>query len=160
MFENRALRSLFGPKVDAVTERWRKFHNMELHNCTFHQIFLRWSFQEEWDGCGMYHAWGKTRNVCKIKCEVKRPMEELDLSGSGWIQWQALVNTVMNLWVQLKVGNFLTSWVAVSFSRTLFRGVSYLVRMLKLVTLLHRCDSMYYRGFVRSVTKIQILEPK
>jgi hypothetical protein len=31
---------------------------------------------------------------------------------------------------------------------------------LKLITPLHRCDSMCCRGFTRSVTEIQILEPR
>jgi hypothetical protein len=35
------------------------------------------------------------------------------------------VNTVMNLWITQKVGNFLTSWVTISFSRrTLLHGVT------------------------------------
>jgi hypothetical protein len=32
MFENRALRRIFGPKRDEVTGDWRKLHNEELHN--------------------------------------------------------------------------------------------------------------------------------
>jgi hypothetical protein len=37
------------------------------------------------------------------------------------------VNTVMNIWVPWKVGNFLTSWVTISFSRmTLLHGVHYM----------------------------------
>jgi hypothetical protein len=32
MFENRVLRSIFGPKRDEVTGEWRKLHNEELHN--------------------------------------------------------------------------------------------------------------------------------
>jgi hypothetical protein len=32
MFENRALRGIFGSKEDEVTEGWRKLHNDELHN--------------------------------------------------------------------------------------------------------------------------------
>ena len=30
MFENRALRRVFGPKRDEVTGEWRKLHNEEL----------------------------------------------------------------------------------------------------------------------------------
>jgi hypothetical protein len=30
MFENRALRRIFGPKRDEVTGSWRKLHNEEL----------------------------------------------------------------------------------------------------------------------------------
>jgi hypothetical protein len=32
MFENRALRRIFGPKRDEVTGEWRKLHNEELHD--------------------------------------------------------------------------------------------------------------------------------
>jgi hypothetical protein len=32
MFENRVLRSIFGPKRDEVTGDWRKLRNEELHN--------------------------------------------------------------------------------------------------------------------------------
>jgi hypothetical protein len=31
VFENRVLRSIFGPKGDEVTGDWRKLHNEELH---------------------------------------------------------------------------------------------------------------------------------
>jgi hypothetical protein len=31
VFENRALRRIFGPKRDEVTRSWRKLHNEELH---------------------------------------------------------------------------------------------------------------------------------
>ena len=30
VFENRALKRIFGPKRDEVTEEWRKLHNEEL----------------------------------------------------------------------------------------------------------------------------------
>jgi hypothetical protein len=32
VFENRVLRSIFGPKRDEVTGEWRKLHNEELHD--------------------------------------------------------------------------------------------------------------------------------
>jgi hypothetical protein len=32
VFENRALRRIFGPKRDEVTGEWSKLHNEELHN--------------------------------------------------------------------------------------------------------------------------------
>jgi hypothetical protein len=31
VFENRVLRSIFGPKRDEVTGEWRRLHNKELH---------------------------------------------------------------------------------------------------------------------------------
>jgi len=52
--------------------------------------------------------------------------------GMDWIdlvqvrdRWRTLVNAIMNLWLPENVGNFLTSWEPVSFSRiTLLHGVS------------------------------------
>jgi hypothetical protein len=32
VFENRVLRTIFGPKRDEVPRGWRKLHNEELHN--------------------------------------------------------------------------------------------------------------------------------
>jgi len=32
IFENRVLRSIFGPKRDEVTREWRKLHNEELND--------------------------------------------------------------------------------------------------------------------------------
>jgi hypothetical protein len=32
VFENRVLRTIFGPKRDGVTGGWRKLHNEELHD--------------------------------------------------------------------------------------------------------------------------------
>jgi hypothetical protein len=32
VFENMALRRIFGPKTDEIKGEWRKLHNEELHN--------------------------------------------------------------------------------------------------------------------------------
>jgi hypothetical protein len=32
VFENRVLKTVFGPKRDEITGSWRKLHNEELHN--------------------------------------------------------------------------------------------------------------------------------
>jgi hypothetical protein len=32
VFEYRVLRKIFGPKMDKVTEQWRRLHNVELHD--------------------------------------------------------------------------------------------------------------------------------
>jgi hypothetical protein len=41
VFENRALRRIFGPKRDAVTGGWRKLHNEELRNLYSSQSIIR-----------------------------------------------------------------------------------------------------------------------
>jgi hypothetical protein len=49
----------------------------------------------------------------------------LDQSGSDRDRWRAVVTAVMNLWVPLNAGNFLSSSGRFSFSgRTLLHGVS------------------------------------
>jgi len=32
LFENRVLRSIFGPKRNEITEEWRRLHNEELYD--------------------------------------------------------------------------------------------------------------------------------
>jgi len=41
VFENRALRRIFGPKWDDVTREWRRLHTEEFMICTTHQILFR-----------------------------------------------------------------------------------------------------------------------
>ena len=40
VFENRALRRMFGPKRDEITGEWRKLHNEELNNMYYSPIFF------------------------------------------------------------------------------------------------------------------------
>jgi hypothetical protein len=58
-------------------------------------------------------------------------LQEVGCGGMDWIglaqdrdRWLTIVNAAMNLWVQYNVGNFVTSFKPVSFSRTLLHGVS------------------------------------
>jgi hypothetical protein len=47
VFENRVLRSMFGPKRDEVTEEWRKLQNEELNDLHSSLKTFRCSNQEE-----------------------------------------------------------------------------------------------------------------
>jgi hypothetical protein len=47
VFENRVLRTIFGPKGDEVTGQWRKLHNGELYSLYYHQVSLGRSSQGE-----------------------------------------------------------------------------------------------------------------
>jgi hypothetical protein len=63
---------------------------------------------------------------------IRMDLKEVGCGGMDWIglaqdrdRWRILVNVVMNLRVQSNVGNFLTGYKPVSFSRrTLLHGVS------------------------------------
>ena len=64
------------------------------------------------------------RNRCKLDNNIKMDLLEVELGGIEWIdltqerdRWWALVNAITNLWAPYNVGNFLTSWEPVNFSR-------------------------------------------
>jgi hypothetical protein len=40
VFENRALRKIFGPKREEMVGGWRKLHNEKRLTCTIHHILL------------------------------------------------------------------------------------------------------------------------
>jgi hypothetical protein len=123
VFENRALRRIFGPKRDEVTGNWRKLHNEELHNLHSAPSIVRMIKSRRLRWAGHVARMGKRRNAYRIficgKPEGKRQLgrprymwvnsTKLDLRQNGmvWIGWiwlrigtsGALVNMVMNLWV-------------------------------------------------------------
>ena len=61
MFENRVLRSLFGPKMDEVTGEWRKLHNEELNDlyCSPNIVRVIKSKGMRWAGHVARMGWGK-----------------------------------------------------------------------------------------------------
>jgi hypothetical protein len=50
VFENRVLRTIFGPKRDEVTRDWGKVHNVELHNLYFSPNIIRMIKSRRWAG--------------------------------------------------------------------------------------------------------------
>jgi hypothetical protein len=57
---------------------------------------------------------------------IKMDLRKIWISGVNWIQlaqdrvqWQAFVNTVMNLQVHKESGMYLTSWMTISFSNNI-----------------------------------------
>jgi hypothetical protein len=123
VFENRALKRIFGPMTEIVTEGWRKLHKEELHDLysspSISRINKLWTMR--WAG---YVARMGRKGTCiglAGKPEGKRPLGrprrmwinnikmevlEIGLSVVDWIglaqdrySWRALVNAVMNLLV-------------------------------------------------------------
>ena len=123
VFENMVLRRIFGPKRDGVTGEWRKLHNEELNDLysSPNIVWLIKSRRMRW--AGHVARMQEGRSVHKVlvgKPDGKRPLGrsrrrweddikmdlEVGRSCGDWMElaqdrdrWQALVSTVMNLWV-------------------------------------------------------------
>jgi hypothetical protein len=129
VFENRILRRIFGPKRDEVIGGWRKLHNEKLHNLYSLPSTSILRMMKSWRMRLVEHVerLGAKRNSYRIlvgKPEGKRPLRkrrrrwednikmdlrEMGRGGMNWTdlaqdrnQWNAIVNTVMNLWVPLR----------------------------------------------------------
>jgi hypothetical protein len=122
VFENRALRRIFGPKTYEVTGGWRKLHNEELYDLYTSPSIIRIikSRRMRWAG-PVARMWekGNANSLLAGKRDGKRPVGrpryrwidnikmgllEIGLSGVDRIglaqdrySWRALVNAVMNL---------------------------------------------------------------
>jgi transcription termination factor 2 len=123
VFENRALRRLFGPKRDGVTRGWRKLHNKELLDLYSSSSIISIIKSRSMRWAGHVARMGEKRTVFTVllvgKPEGKRPLGrprrrwidnikmnllEVGVSVVDWIglaqgryRWGALVNAVMNL---------------------------------------------------------------
>jgi hypothetical protein len=77
VFENGALRRIFGPKRDGVTRGWRELHNEELHNLYSSPSIFRIIKSRRMRWAGHVARMGKRRNVYRLlvgKLEGKRPL--------------------------------------------------------------------------------------
>jgi hypothetical protein len=122
VFENRALRRIFGPKRDEVTGEWRQLHSEELHILYSSSNIIRQIKSRGMRWVGHVARMGEERNVYRVlmgKPEGKKPLgrprhrwedrirmdlREIGWGSVDWIQlaqdrdwWWALVNMVMIL---------------------------------------------------------------
>jgi hypothetical protein len=122
VFENRALRGIFGPKRDEVTGGWRKLHNEELHNLYSSPSITRMVKSRRMIWAGHVARMGVKRNAYRIlvgnpegKIPLGRPrrrlvdnikmnLREIEWDVGDWTdlaqdrdRWRALVKAAMNL---------------------------------------------------------------
>ena len=77
VFENRALRKIFGPKRDVVTGEWRKLHNEELNDLYPSPNIVRVIKSRRMRSVGHAARIGESRSVCRVylgQPEGKRPL--------------------------------------------------------------------------------------
>ena len=120
VFENRVLRTVFGPKRDEVTGEWRKLDNEELRDIYSLPNIVRVVKSRKMRWTGHVASMEKGRSVHRVlvgKPERKKPLGrprhrwgdniKMDVQevgeGGDWMEltqdrdrWRALVNTVMN----------------------------------------------------------------
>jgi hypothetical protein len=78
VFENRVLRTVFGPKGDEVTGEWRKLQNGELHNLYPSPDIIRQIISRRMRWAGHMARMGEGRKVYSVlvgKPEGKKPLE-------------------------------------------------------------------------------------
>ena len=122
MFENRALRRIFGPKMDEVTGEWRKLHNDVLNDLYSLPNIVRVVKSRRMRWAGHVARMGERKGVYRVlvgKTEGKRSLRrprlrwqdniKMDLQEVGWrdmdwiylaqdrYSWRAVVNAVMKL---------------------------------------------------------------
>ncbi|KAJ4435345.1 hypothetical protein ANN_17958 [Periplaneta americana] len=122
VFENKALRKIFGAKRDEVTGEWRKLHNTELHALYSSPDIIRNLKSRRLRWAGHVARMGESRNAYRVlvgRPEGKRPLGrprrrwedniKMDLREVGyddrdWLnlaqdrdRWRAYVRAAMNL---------------------------------------------------------------
>ena len=134
VFENRVLRTVFGPKKDEVTGEWRKLHNEELSDLYSLPNIVRVVRSRRMRWAGHVTLMGEGRGVhrilvgkpegkrllgrprCRWNDNIKMDVQEMGGVCGDWMElvqdresWRELVSKVMNFRVPYNVGNFLTS---------------------------------------------------
>jgi hypothetical protein len=119
------LSRIFGPKRDEIKEEWRRLHNKELYALYSSPNIIRVMKSRRLRCAGHMARMGERRGAYRVlvgKTEGRRPLGrsrrrwqdnikihllEVIWRGMNWIdlaqdrdKWRAVVNAVMNVWVQ------------------------------------------------------------
>ncbi|KAJ4431435.1 hypothetical protein ANN_20032 [Periplaneta americana] len=108
VFENKALRKIFGAKRDEVTGEWRKLHNTELHALYSSPDIIRNIKSRRLRWAGHVARMGESRNAYGSPRRRWEDNIKMDLREVGYDrefinfaqdrdQWRAYVRAVMNL---------------------------------------------------------------
>jgi hypothetical protein len=84
VFENRALRRIFGPNRDEVTGGWRKLHNEELHNLYSSPNIIRQIKSRQMKWAGHVARMGEERKVYKVWVEKPEGKGPVGRPRSRW----------------------------------------------------------------------------
>jgi hypothetical protein len=143
VFENRALRRIFGLRLDEVMEGWRKLHNKELRDLYTLPTIIRIMKSRRMRWTGHVARMGEKRNACRLllgKPEGRRSLgrprhrwvnnSRMDLGVVGWndVDWIGLAQD-RDKWRSLvkMLGNYrVTSTADGLLSSAQLHGVSYM----------------------------------
>ena len=112
VFENRALRRIFGSKRDEVTGEWRRLHNEELNDLYCSPNIDKIEKYEMGEACSTYGCFeGKPEGKRPLgrprrrwEDNIKMDLQEVGCGVLDWIElaqdrnsWRAIVNAVKDL---------------------------------------------------------------
>jgi hypothetical protein len=90
VYENGALRRIFGPKRDEVRGQWRKLHNGELHNFHLSADVIKQIKSGRMRWAGHVARMGEGRNVYRVLVEKPKENDHLkdqDVDGRMGSIW-------------------------------------------------------------------------
>jgi hypothetical protein len=84
VFENRALRRIFGPKRDEVTRKWRKLHNEKFNDLYSSPYIARVIKSRKMRWAGHVARMKEKRGVCRVLVEKPEGKKPLERSSCRW----------------------------------------------------------------------------